>query len=322
MNLSVRIIKIKLINLLYCFDEKYNFQAFSSIVSVLDKVTCKVNLYIIHKIENKNDFVPPMILEHQSLNKIKVKKFNIHNFDFPNIEGTHVTEATYYRIFFENYIDENVDFLLYLDADIICKNDFATDYVNIKSEMKNSKKIIAAATEISRKEDEEIFKRIGMKSSLYFNAGVLFIDVHNWKKHNVGKQLQNYLKILDFEIIYWDQDILNKCFDGNFFEIDRSLNSNIFLDENKEIVKNKINNAKLIHFYGKTKPWVGKGLYIENSEIYQEQYRKLKINYFHIEHRWRINSIYLFIKNFFNLNFFNKKYKYKFILEMLRSLRN
>jgi len=307
---------------LYCFDENYNLQAFSSIISVLDKVTCKVNLHVIHKIENKQDFIPPIILQHQNLNKVKVMQFNIQEFEFPNIEGKHVSEATYYRIFFENFIDENVDFLLYLDADIVCIKDFTTDYVKIKSQIKNSNNIIATATEMSKKEDVETFKRIGMKSSIYFNAGVMFIDVDSWKENNVGNQLINILKHLDFEIKFWDQDIFNKFFDGNYFEIDRSLNSNIFLDENKEKIKIKLKNAKLVHFYGKTKPWVGKGLYLNNSEIYQEEYRKLNKNFFHIEHRWRVNSLYLLIKNLFNLNFFKKKYKYKFIVEMLKSLGN
>ena len=43
-------------NYLYCFDENYNFQAFSSIISLLDKVSKKINIYVIHKNENSDDF--------------------------------------------------------------------------------------------------------------------------------------------------------------------------------------------------------------------------------------------------------------------------
>ena len=36
-------------NFLYCLDENYNFQALTSIFSLLDNVDEKVNIYVIHK---------------------------------------------------------------------------------------------------------------------------------------------------------------------------------------------------------------------------------------------------------------------------------
>ena len=38
-----------MINLLYCFDDNYNYQAFSSIISILDKVNEDINIFVIHK---------------------------------------------------------------------------------------------------------------------------------------------------------------------------------------------------------------------------------------------------------------------------------
>jgi len=38
-----------MINVLYCFDENYNKQAAVSIFSLLEKVSEKINIYIIHK---------------------------------------------------------------------------------------------------------------------------------------------------------------------------------------------------------------------------------------------------------------------------------
>ena len=49
-------------------------------------------------------------------------EFNKHNINFPNIENSHVSEATYYRIFAEKFLPKEVTFYTYLDADIICIN--------------------------------------------------------------------------------------------------------------------------------------------------------------------------------------------------------
>ena len=45
---------------------------------------------------------------------------------------------------------------------------------------------------------EKIFKRLEMKSSKYFNAGVMFVDHQKWLKNNIGEAPNLYLR----QIIY------------------------------------------------------------------------------------------------------------------------
>ena len=45
-----------MLEVLYCFDENYNKQAFTSIYSLLEKSSEKLNVNIIHKSYNDNDF--------------------------------------------------------------------------------------------------------------------------------------------------------------------------------------------------------------------------------------------------------------------------
>ena len=40
-----------MVNFLYCLDSNYNYQAFSSMISILDNTSIDVNFYIIHKDE-------------------------------------------------------------------------------------------------------------------------------------------------------------------------------------------------------------------------------------------------------------------------------
>ena len=63
-------------NFLYCFDENYNKQAFTSIISLLDNVHEKINIFVIHNKKLINNEIPNKILNHQNLNMINLYEFN------------------------------------------------------------------------------------------------------------------------------------------------------------------------------------------------------------------------------------------------------
>ena len=82
----------------------------------------------------------------------------------------HISEATYYRLLNE-YLPNDLDYIIYVDADIICYRD---PIPLIKEEIKKlskSKYIISARTEVFReKEIEPHWERLGLKGDRYFNA--------------------------------------------------------------------------------------------------------------------------------------------------------
>ena len=161
-------------NFLYCFDENYNIQANISINSLLEHLETKVNIYIIHKNPPSFSKLLKKIKKHKNLSNIYIYKFN-KSIDFPKLEEAHVSEATYYRIFISDYLDEHIEDLIYLDADTVIVNNPESDLVSISQELKSSNKTIAAKTEKSLSEHSK--KLTGNEN--YFNAGVMFI---NYKK--------------------------------------------------------------------------------------------------------------------------------------------
>ena len=85
------------------------------------------------------------------------------------VGGTHVSEATYYRLNIDSYFKENEDYITYLDCDVICiKNpiSFIKEAIN---KIEKSNKILAAMTE--HEPIEHGRNNLKMKSSNYFNAG-------------------------------------------------------------------------------------------------------------------------------------------------------
>ena len=112
------------INVLLCFDSNYNIQAEVTINSLLNNSTKFINFYIIHDSPesfNKNKL---RILDHKNTNEVNVYKFVRREGLFSKFEKSHMTEATYYRLFIADYIPKNVGEIMYIDPDIICINNF------------------------------------------------------------------------------------------------------------------------------------------------------------------------------------------------------
>ena len=111
-----------ILNFLFCFDNNYNIQAFTSISSLLNNINEKINIHVIHPNENIESLFPDLILKNNNINEINFYKFDNTNLQFPNVENSHVSEATYYRFYIEKYIPQRYKFLVYLDADILTIN--------------------------------------------------------------------------------------------------------------------------------------------------------------------------------------------------------
>ena len=90
-----------MLNFIYCFDENYNLQALTSINSLLMKTSEKLNIYIIH--ENPESF-DMGIINKENINSLNIFKIILDDVDFPNLSGTHVSKATYYRFYLSKFI--------------------------------------------------------------------------------------------------------------------------------------------------------------------------------------------------------------------------
>ena len=212
-------------NLVFAVDENYNHQLFYSIYSLLDNIDSKTNLYVIHKNPMTfSNFHNRLQKEFDNFN-LYIYKFEYSNFYFPEVENRHVSEATYYRLFIDKIIPEEVDQYIYMDADIICVNN-PEHYINeVFEDMSKKKYIIASRTENNLNSyTEKIFKRLDMKSSKYFNAGVMFVDHQKWLKNNIGELLLKQLEEIKDKNIYWDQDVLNSFFAGEYNENSQIIN--------------------------------------------------------------------------------------------------
>ena len=308
-----------MLNLLYCFDSNYNIQAFTSIFSFLEKSSEKICLNVIHKDTSKKEIFPENILKHSNLKELNIYKFDRKFNTFPKVENSHVSEATYYRLFFNNYIKniEDIETIIYVDCDMVCLKD---PFITISEHSKNlieSQYVLAARKEkFETNEMDKIKKNLKLSSSKYMNAGFLLIDVSKWINRNLTQKLCEKLLQIEKNIIYWDQDVFNAYLDGAFYELPESLNCYTNLEDNL-IVSEEI---KIIHFYGNKKPWTTKGILNKKSTYYQDMFRELGLGNYHITHKRRRESVKHLISGIFNLKIIYIKKPISFLKDFLASL--
>src|SRR6056300_274955 len=110
------------LNLVYAIDKNYNKQCVISIKSFLEHTKSKINIHILHKDAKTFSEYRDYLCNDKKLASIRVYQFNNTGLEFPRISGTHISEATYYRLYLDLYLPNNINNLLYIDADVLCIN--------------------------------------------------------------------------------------------------------------------------------------------------------------------------------------------------------
>ncbi len=310
-----------MLNFLFCFDNNYNKQAFTSIYSLLSNTDSKLNFHIIHKSQDTDDFIPYKIKNHKNLNEVIVYKFK-DKANFPNLDDVHVSEATYYRLFIQNYIKNDIEDLIYLDSDIICINNFDLEAKKYINKLKSSQNIIGAKTEF-KSGNKEGLERFNISNKNYFNAGVLFIDYKKWRQKEIGIKLIDNLVNNKQHLKYWDQDLLNLFFNGSYIELTEYLNFKVQLSETEfkfTLSEKQEQNALFLHFSGKFKPWSLKGALNENSAYYHKYFKEINGKDFHIYNKRRLNTLKDLLKNLINFKIFNTKNAFVILKYTFKSL--
>lgn len=175
---------------------------------------------------------------------------------------SYITKATYYRLFVDEFLPNNVKKIIYLDGDIIVLKSLEGLW-----NMDISDYAVGAVTDMA--EDIHDFNRLGYDKEFgYFNAGVLLINIDYWRKHNLRKNFMDLILNDSQRIVLHDQDVLNITLYNQKINLPMKYNvQNGFLWKEEynqfgnkfEIYKNDLKNAILnpiiLHFTDNKKPW-------------------------------------------------------------------
>jgi len=211
---------------------------------------------------------------------------------FGSLPSLHGDWTTYGRLLLADYINE--DRVLYLDADLIIERDIL--------ELGNFdlNHYVLAAVGGGRFKyalgNKFYINVLGLHSDLeYFNAGVLLLNLDEWRQKNVKEQCFRIGKQNSLDLPSHDQSLLNIYCAGNFAKLPSSFNCEWLADKPKPQVANKM----ILHFVGSPKPWDPFGFLIHNGyktwlKYVDEEWAStfVKITPAYFERIWKIRHSY------------------------------
>ncbi len=218
-------------------------------------------------------------LEKFYINDIKINEEEI-NIILAN-KRMHPIE-NYFKIFAPKYLPNDVDRVLYLDADTLVINkleelynmDFEENYFIATTHIK---KVLHKFNEI----------RLGIdKNEPYINTGVLLINLKELRKRKIKKEEIDFIQKNEKKLILPDQDIISTMYGDKIKLVDdlkynlgdRNLNYyNLNNPKSKIGIKWVRKNTVIIHYFGRNKPW-NNGYIGKLGCFYYKLVEKLEVN--------------------------------------------
>jgi len=181
--------------------------------------------------------------------------------------------------------------------------------------MKNGKFYISGVSEGTKEVSKEYFNNLGYQGEKYFNAGVVVVDFQKWISSKMVNSLTKIMAEKYQKIVYWDQDVLNVYFNGNYYNLNKILNYKLDLNsydpQNFEFVKQ---NVIFLHYSGNAKPWSFDSVLKENSKFYQDAFFNFYDKKFHSEINVKKHEILRLFKLFALQKQLKNKYPLKLFL--------
>lgn len=190
------------LDILYTADEKFVDIMLASAISLVENSGIKnLNLHIVGAEFSLESYqrISRIFDNYDGVNYefYPLEDFDIQKYNMPSWRGTQIANA---RIFFQDILEKNlsnINNLLYLDSDTIV--------VGNLEELGNYKKTtVAAAKDLMKKMD---LKAYGYQ--VYYNSGVLYINVDNWVKNSYQDRLIENIEKEKKRLFLPDQDLLN-----------------------------------------------------------------------------------------------------------------
>ncbi|WP_334471305.1 glycosyltransferase family 8 protein [Arsenophonus sp. PmNCSU2021_1] len=184
--------------------------------------------------------------------------------------------ATYFRLIAFEYLSTNINSILYLDADVICKG-------NLKElfQLNLANSFAAVVLDVDNMQQSSATRlKLTDLNGKYFNAGVIYVNLKKWIENDLSKKSLELVrgKTNFGKLKYLDQDALNILFQTQNIYLSRDYNciytlKNELAYHDLSKYKNTITDSTiLIHYTGVTKPWHTWGINYPASQFFFNSY--------------------------------------------------
>lgn len=156
----------------------------------------------------------------------------------------HLSKETYYRISIPSLLDKRIHKALYLDCDMVIKEDITNLW---KVNLKNYE---LGAVQIPGRVDR--YKELNIPEHMgYFNAGVLLLNLDKWRANHTSGRVLRFIRNNPNKLRYMDQDALNAILKGKWMKLEPKWNFQVHRQWNQKIT------PAIIHYTTNRKPWNG-----------------------------------------------------------------
>lgn len=244
--------------------------------------------------------------------------------EYPQLGShTHVSKASYYRLFLTSILPKELHRIIYLDVDLIVMGNIA--------ELWDSDINGFAIGAVIDPETDDISHYNRMKYSWndgIFNAGVLVVNMDYWRNNNLQQIFVDFINNHSSRIKFHDQDVLNCVLHSHkkLLPIKHNIQSSFYYKEQYvkydiQKYQREIDEAKkdpvILHFSTKFKPWHEDCFHPLKSEFIKYQnmtewkgtYYELKID------RLTFRNLCGAILRYFHLKKYEKYYQSRYFFE-------
>jgi lipopolysaccharide biosynthesis glycosyltransferase len=197
---------------------------------------------------------------------------------FPSLNGSW---ATYYRLFAAEVME--VDRFLYVDADVLCDAD-VSELQTV--EMGNAAAGWVPEAPLAGAADRRVAEQLGnSETEFYFNAGVILVNVAEWRRQRVTERALDYLSANRPE--FWDQSALNFVLHGTAFQLEESFNCIANMRKNWPHLRRRAGQiGRQVHFLDYPKPWDFLGEFVHPQyQLWREVLEQTAMKDFRSWHR-------------------------------------
>ncbi|WP_395496489.1 glycosyltransferase family 8 protein [Arsenophonus endosymbiont of Lipoptena cervi] len=263
-------------NIVYGVDRNFLLGAAISINSVLIHNNINFNFHLFTDyIDDKyiNNF-QQIIIKHKS-------SMIVYLVDVEHLKPLLISDvwsyATYFRLIAFEYLSTDINYILYLDADIICINSLKKIF-----QLNLNNFFAAVVLDIDQMQHLHANRlNIAILNKKYFNAGVIYVNLQKWIKNDFYKKsIELVLGKTNFgKLKYLDQDALNILFNTKNIYLSRDFNCIYTLKNEliyRDFLKYKLfitNKTIFIHYTGITKPWHTWGINYPVSKFFLNSYK-------------------------------------------------
>ncbi|MCA9765811.1 MAG: glycosyltransferase family 8 protein [Carnobacterium sp.] len=191
------------------------------------------------------------------------------------VESDRIPKTAYFRIAIPNFLKHtDIKRAIYLDCDIVALQPIEDIWA-----IDLGDKLLAAVEDAGFHQRLDAME-IDAKSHIYFNSGVMIIDIEKWRAEKISEQVLTFASTNQEALTFHDQDALNAILHDRWLILHPKWNAQAYIllgekDHPTKIGKVEYDEARsnpaLVHYSGHIKPWCEK-----SDHPYRKNYLALR----------------------------------------------